>query len=121
MSPQPPADAAPYPSYHAHVYYDAATRPEAERLRAGLALFPVQLGRWHDQPVGPHPQSMYQVAFAGADLALLLPWLMEHHGPLSVLVHPNTGDDLGDHAHRAVWLGRQLPLRLDSFRPVEGC
>ena len=52
-------------SFHAHIYYDAATRPDAERLREAIgAGFDVQLGRWHDEPVGPHPISMYQVAFA---------------------------------------------------------
>ena len=51
--------------YHAHVYYDvSSTRDKAERLRQRIgAAFPqAVLGRWHDELVGPHPQSMYQVA-----------------------------------------------------------
>lgn len=106
-----------YESYHAHVYYDDGTRAVAAELREALARgFEVQLGRWRDEPVGPHPQAMYQVAFAAAEFPRVVPWLMEHHGPLSVLIHPNSGDDLGDHAHRALWLGPQLALRLDFFR-----
>src|SRR5690349_5693003 len=63
--------------YHAHVYYDAATRGAAERLREALgAGFDVRLGRWHDQPVGPHPSSMYQVAFDVAEFARIVPFLM---------------------------------------------
>jgi aromatic ring-cleaving dioxygenase len=48
-------------SYHAHIYYDPhATRTAAERLREQVAeRFEVQLGRWHDQPVGPHAQAMF--------------------------------------------------------------
>ena len=81
--------------YHAHVYYDAATRELAARLRDELAArFAVRLGRWHDVPVGPHTAAMYQVAFEPEELARLLPWLMLNRGPLAVLLHPETGDEL---------------------------
>jgi DOPA 4,5-dioxygenase len=110
------ADAARIEGYHAHIYYDAATRPLAERLRQAMgAHFAVTLGSWHDQPVGPHPQSMYQVAFAVAEFARLVPWLMLNRGPLDVLVHPETGDELADHRDHAAWLGERLPLRLEAL------
>jgi len=106
----------PFASYHAHVYYDADTRPQAAAVREALgAQFAVQLGRWHDQPVGPHPQAMYQVAFPAEAFAHVVPWLMAHHGPLPVLIHPNTDDDLGDHSQRALWLGARLELNLAMF------
>lgn len=115
------ADAAGIEGYHAHVYYDRATRQAAERLRAGLGeRFAVRLGSWHDEPVGPHPVSMYQVAFAAGELARLLPWLMLNRGSLSVLVHPLSGDDYADHAHYALWLGTPLPLRLEVLRRATG-
>ena len=108
-----------FESYHAHIYYDEATRPQATTLRAELARqFTVALGRWHDAPVGPHPQSMYQVAFAAEEFPRVVPWLMAHHGPLPVLIHPSTDDDLGDHTERALWLGRQLALKVDRFQPA---
>src|SRR5690242_17912041 len=60
--------------YHAHVYYDAETRPLAERLRHQIGeRFAVRLGRWHDAPVGPHPRSMYQVAFEVPEFPRLVP------------------------------------------------
>ena len=103
--------------YHAHIYYDAETRPVAERLREAIGeRFTAELGRWHDEPVGPHPTSMYQVAFAVAEFPRLVPWLMLNRGGLNVLVHPQTGNSYNDHASHALWLGRKLPLRLDGMR-----
>jgi len=108
------ADAAGIEGYHAHIYYDPATRPIAERLREALGEgFSVQLGRWHDVPVGPHPTSMYQVAFAVDEFPRVVPWLMLNRDGLSVLVHPRTGDDYEDHARFPLWLGTPLPLRLE--------
>ena len=103
-------------NFHAHVYYDPETRTVAERLRAAIGDgFSVKLGRWHDQPVGPHPVAMYQIAFAVAEFPRLVPWLMLNRRGLSILVHPLTGNDYDDHAHFALWLGPPLPLRLDQL------
>jgi DOPA 4,5-dioxygenase len=105
--------------YHAHVYYDAErTRDRAERLRARIAAeFPLaKLGRWHDELVGPHPQSMYQVAFPSRLLASFVPWLMLNRDGLTVLLHPETGDDYRDHTAHACWFGATLPLRVDVLR-----
>jgi aromatic ring-cleaving dioxygenase len=105
--------------YHAHIYYDAATsRDRAERLRLRVAeLFPsAKLGRWHDELVGPHPQSMYQIAFPTEMLPSFVPWLMLNRDGLTVLLHPETGDDLTDHTAHAAWFGAVLPLRLDAFK-----
>ena len=108
------ADAASIEGYHAHIYYDPATRPIAERLRQALGeRFAVQLGRWHDVPVGPHPTSMYQVAFGVEEFPRLVPWLMLNRDGLSILGHPRTGDDYEDHAHFPLWLGAPLRLRLE--------
>jgi len=100
-------------SWHAHVYYDpASTRPAAERVRTRIAeRFRVQLGRWHDVPVGPHTAPMYQMAFDVETFAALVPWLALHREGLSVLVHPNTLAPRADHLVHAIWLGPTLPLR----------
>ena len=105
--------------YHAHVYYDpATTREQAALLRERVATaFPEAiLGRWHDVPVGPHPQAMFQIAFAPALLASLLPWLMLNRDGLTILLHPETGDAYADHGEHAIWFGALLPLRLDVLR-----
>ena len=114
-----PADPEIIRHYHAHIYYDpASSRDRAARLRERVAAaFPdATLGRWHDAPVGPHPQSMYQIAFPTTLLATFLPWLMLNRDGLTILLHPGTGDAYADHTDHAVWLGGLLPLRLDVLR-----
>ena len=104
--------------FHAHIYYGSGTKPAAERLREGIgAAFPAAvLGRWHDEAVGPHTVSMYQVAFEAADFPRLVPWLMLNHASLDVLIHPQTGDSYEDHTEHALWLGTKLPLKLEVLR-----
>jgi aromatic ring-cleaving dioxygenase len=117
-------------SYHAHVYYDPAlTRGAAEALRQRIGeRFRVQLGRWHDVPVGPHTEAMYQVAFDAEVFAGFVPWLMLNRDGLDVLVHPNTLAPRDDHLLHALWLGDKralkdavLPLHIDAAdeSPVE--
>jgi aromatic ring-cleaving dioxygenase len=104
-------------SYHAHIYYDPDTKDAAARVREGLgAGFPVQLGSWHDEPVGPHLNAMYQAVFAPEDFGQIVPWLMLHREGLSVLVHPSTGDGYGDHLERSLWLGEKLKLNEGVLR-----
>ena len=51
-------------SYHAHIYFDHSSRAVDKTVRAQIAeRFSVRLGRWHEVPVGPHPQAMHQIAF----------------------------------------------------------
>jgi len=103
--------------YHAHIYYDAEARPIAERLREAIGnRFGVELGRWRDEPVGPHPVPMYQAAFPAAEFPRIVPWLMLNRGGLSVLVHPQTEDAYDDHTIHALWLGAPLPLRVEGLR-----
>ena len=117
----PPADPEIIRDYHAHVYYDpASSRDRAARLRERVAAaFPqAKLGRWHDELVGPHPESMYQIAFPRALLASFLPWLMLNRDGLTILLHPGTGNDYADHSEHAVWFGAVLPLRLEVLKGV---
>jgi DOPA 4,5-dioxygenase len=111
------ADVAAITGYHAHVYYDAASKETATRLRAKLeAAFDVALGRWHDRPIGPHPCGSYQVAFAPELFGVLVPWLALNRDGLTIFIHPETGDDVPDHRDYAIWLGRQRELDLEALR-----
>lgn len=102
--------------YHAHVYYDASTMAQARALcEEASQLFPVTMGRMHQQPVGPHPDWSCQLAFDPEYIGVLLPWLALYRNGLVVFLHPNTGDDLKDHTEYAIWMGAVRELDLSVF------
>ena len=103
--------------WHAHVYFDPASRDAAWALRERIEkTFDINMGRFHEKPVGPHPRFSYQVHFRNDQLAALLSWLAVNRDDLTVFVHPNTGEALEDHRDRAIWLGQQVPLVLDALK-----
>ncbi len=114
-----PLDSAVIRFYHAHIYYDQASRPAAERLRQEIEQrFDVVMGRWREEPVGPHPQAMYQIKFDPPEFARIVPWLMINRAGLNVLIHPDTGDAYTDHAVNALWLGDKLKLNVEVLRQI---
>jgi len=112
-----PAGSPTVHGYHAHVYYNDTTRPVAERLREKLAAaFPVELGRFNGEQVGPHPVPQFQVIFKKAEFQTVVPWLMLNRENLDVLVHPLTDDMVDDHTVYALWLGTPIRLKLDTMQ-----
>ena len=104
-------------SWHAHVYFDAATRDAAWEFRDSVtAQFGdrVEMGRFHERPVGPHPRWSYQIAFEPTQFADVVSWLALNHGALDVFVHPNTDNELRDHRDCALWIGRSYRLDLKA-------
>lgn len=109
--------------YHAHVYYDARTREQAEALHRklqemlsfGTEAGLVGVGRMFDWNVGPHPLPQYEIQFLAKALPQVLT-LLEATG-LRCLVHPLTDDDLADHTTLATWLGDPLTLDLGVLDP----
>ena len=55
---------------------------------------------------------MYQVAFPVALFPTIVPWLMLNRDSLTVLVHPETNDDVVDHRDNPLWLGDKLNLNI---------
>ena len=105
-------------SWHAHVYFEAPSRATAwalcETIEAELAGR-MEMGRFHERPVGPHPMWSYQLAFPAASFSHVVGWLALNHGALDVFIHPNTDDELRDHRDSALWLGRSHALNLAAL------
>ena len=104
--------------YHAHIYYEPATKDRAAALREAIDRRfrrTVRLGRWHDRLIGPHTRSMYQVAFERALFPEIVPWLALNRDELVILVHPETGDAVADHTDHALWMGERLEVDTSKF------
>ncbi len=102
--------------YHAHVYFDEASRERARQLcEAAGRAFPVTVGRMHDKPVGPHPRGSCQLAFGSELFADVIPWLIVNRRGLTVFVHAESGDVLRDHTEHVLWLGASEALNLAAL------
>ena len=103
--------------FHAHVYYDADTKPKAAQLReALLGRFKVEPGAFSDEPRGQHPISQFNVIFETSEFQNIVPWLMLNRDGLDILVHPLTDSSYNDHTALAMWLGTPVALKTDILR-----
>ena len=103
--------------YHAHVYYDAATKDRATKLRDEIiAKFNVEPGGFSDDPVGPHPVSQFNVIFETPEFQKIVPWLMLNRDGLDILVHPLSDSSYNDHTAFAMWLGAPVALHTERLR-----
>ena len=118
--------------YHAHVYYDAATLPVADKLKEELgSRFDVELGPNSGERVGPHPVPQFQMIFKNEQFQTVVPWLMLNREGLDILIHPLIDDMVDDHTVYALWLVRRsswcsircgagdIPWRYCQKRPDE--
>jgi aromatic ring-cleaving dioxygenase len=121
------------PSFHAHIYYDENNKWIANNLRNDfltLLEMPISgrysplcetyydlmhIGTMHDKPVGPHTKAMFLVAFKCKVLRVVLNHLMLHRNGLTVLLHPETGNDLKDHTEHATWIGSPIEIDLSKL------
>lgn len=103
--------------YHIHIY-------GIERAYAAMVLrddlrglfAPYILSESHVQAVGPHQGANYAFVFNKNGIGELLSWLqMNNPHDVSVLVHPETGDDYTDHTAHALWFGQKKGLNLNIF------
>ena len=109
--------------YHAHIYYDADSRPLAEtaqhvlreRMVSGELAQLLFVGSLRDGQAGPHPQSQFEIHFTADALPVVREFLRA--SGLRALVHPLTDDDLADHTRLAEWIGAPLELDLDTLDP----
>lgn len=106
----------PFHGWHAHIYFDADSKAEAESLcKAAVARFGLVMGRMHDAPVGPHPRGSCQLSVTPQDFGSVIPWLSANRGALTVFAHGESGDALADHTRHVLWLGPSEELDLSIF------
>lgn len=99
--------------YHAHVYYDAPQRAEAQRLCETVRdRFGVAMGRLHDQAVGPHPRGSCQLTVTPENFSDVIQWLVANRGGLTIFAHALSGDEIKDHTDHVIWLGPSETLDL---------
>ena len=123
-----------------HIYFLQTSEYETkyaselwERIRRE---FPeLRIYKLWDKPIGPHPIAMFEVnvgskcscwsisvwlstsqVFTPRQFGAFIPWLVINRGPLSALIHPNTGNDYRDHSQRATWMGQPIPLDLRGLK-----
>ena len=103
--------------YHAHVYFSADQREDAEQLRGQFEAQPFILfvGRMTEGKTGPHPMPQYEVHFRRSALGNVQ--AMISASGLRALVHPLTNDDLADHTSLGKWFGAPLDLDFTTLDP----
>jgi DOPA 4,5-dioxygenase len=117
-------DPATIEGWHAHIYYDPDnTKDRATALREKIAdAFPDALiGSWHDEQVGPHTRSMYQVVFSNGLFPRFVPFLAAYRDGLAILVHAEgTDDGKAAHTEHAIWMGEILPVKTAQWEGTRG-
>lgn len=106
--------------YHIHVYFSKEQTDIARGLQQDMTdTFGDKIPHdsWHDKNVGPHTAPQFLHLLPREHFEDVITWLNEHAGPLSVLVHPNTGDELWDHTTGAVWVGEKREINTQIFTP----
>jgi aromatic ring-cleaving dioxygenase len=105
-------------SYHAHIYYSAESKSKAQALSNSIEKIfdEAEFGRWHDRPVGPHPDWSHQISFGPELFDQIIPFLALNRNGLVIFTHPNTSDPLRDHRDGAIWMGDVRPLDLEILK-----
>lgn len=105
--------------YHVHIYYDATTKDKAQALSKVVEreYGQAEFGRWHDKPIGPHPDWSHQIAFKPDLFDKIVPFIALNRNGLTIFIHPNTDDGYRDHREGAIWMGAVRPLNLGFMRP----
>ena len=104
--------------YHLHIYYGSNDKAVADRVaRSVETLFADDLiGPSHAiGAVGPHTAQNVAVYIRPEGFGRIVQWLQMNSEGLSILIHPETGDDLKDHLEGSMWLGKQMDYNQRFF------
>jgi DOPA 4,5-dioxygenase len=99
--------------FHAHIYFDADQLDRAQRLaKAAHERFGVPVGRFHTNPVGPHPRGSCQLTVQPEQFGDFAQWMALNRNGLTIFAHTSTGEDLADHTEHVIWFGPSETLDL---------
>lgn len=105
-----------FDAFHAHIYFDALSQPQAVSLTEQLAnIIDVKLGNINSKPIGPHLFGSREIFFRGQQQTAVMSWLTENRSGFSILVHAVSGDDILDHTEYCLWLGDAKELDLTKL------
>ena len=105
--------------FHAHIYFDADQIDRAQRLaKAAQERFGVPIGRFHRDPIGPHPRGSCQLTVQPEQFGEFAKWIALNRDGLTIFAHTSTGDDRADHTEHAIWFGPSEQLDLSAFGEV---
>lgn len=102
--------------FHAHIYFDSAELEAAQAFAAAAKeRIGCAVGRFHEQPVGPHPRGSCQLSLTPDQFGAFAPWAARERNGLTIFAHGLSGDDLADHTRHVVWFGPSETLDLSIF------
>ncbi len=106
--------------FHAHAYFKADDLREADHLaRLARTEDYFKFVKLYEKPIGPHPTGMVELHFDEPAHNSAVKWIEAHRGPMSVLVHEETGDDVRDHTEGIQWLGPKVSLDFGFFELIK--
>ncbi|KAL1409294.1 hypothetical protein Q8F55_003273 [Vanrija albida] len=122
------------PNWDIHIYHKPNNKGEreyAKKVHSALRREFPEIGTYtfYEVAIGPHvskangddadgqPIPMFLVEiYTTEQLGAVFSYLVQNRGPLSILFHPHTGDQVADHSTHATWLGNKVDLDLDGLR-----
>jgi DOPA 4,5-dioxygenase len=108
--------------YHIHIYHEDVMQGfSAHNLVTSLTtLFPQYIrGVYNVGKVGPHVETNTELDITKEGFAEVLQWLQVNSAGLSILVHPETGDDIQDHLHSSIWINKEMGYNEEFFEALK--
>lgn len=105
-------------SYHLHIYFaDAVARLQVETFALQLnKMFPGYIESMGWIPaIGPHTLPNMAVHIEPDGFGEVVAWAQLNAKGLSILIHPDTGNEATDHLEMSMWLGSVIPYNMDYF------
>jgi len=105
--------------YHIHIYFEPETTDEISALSVSSQLnelFPEYIeGTYNVGTVGPHIMPNIELDISREGYGEILQWLQLNSQGLSILIHPETGDDMKDHLESSIWINKEVGYNQTFF------